>query len=1407
MQELTSYTASHQACLVPCADLLVVAADTPLVELLPAIVEALQRGESSFYGAAVVAESLFVGLITRRNLLQFLIYSQSLKNLVAKDLVSHPPVWISAAAIANPYQVLELMAQHHTAWVAVEDEAKTWLGILPRKKLQQTFWQPQLLALRRVTDVINTKVIPLSAATSLQYAAEQLLNFLPDNLVIAAMERVVHPLQRQIPPMGYISVLELLQAYLGGKNFTETLVQDWLVQRLVMVPSSVSLLEVAAQMQREQVSQIWIIDGKNNWLGMISEQSLLDLMDPIALHWQRAELEERLGKLERTVTQRSHPKIVHSLNQMVRRSPYRVLLIEPLNQESELLARLLAPPENFELTFQVIQVDSIAAAIAQLENEHFDLILVDLNLQDTQGFTSFEPLQPYVQRLPIILLVEDEGLQEGVVQTCLEQGAQDYLLTSLCNGTSAVEQELLMRSIAYAIDHHGIQNRFQQQQKQLSGQNQQLKLQIKVQSELVERLRNTDAQVRVIFEAIADIILVIEPISWHISNIATQPTHAQTQYIQATIQHLEEHQEQYQALVHQAIAEGVELQHEYSLLIPTEQSFIPLWFSAKICPTSEHQIVWVAHDITPIKQAQQELFLYQQELEAKVQSRTQQLQTVNQTLTEEIKQRKLIAAELRQERNFLSAVFNLAGALLLVLDQHGRILRFNPASEQLTGYHADDVIGKHVWELFLRAEDTIAMMQEVRRLLSEKTPGTQELDWRSKYGRVHRINWTHTVLLNDQGDAHLIISVGIDVSDRLSLERTLKVLNQELEKRVQERTLELEQIQFNQRQLLAAVDAAVEAIAIFQDDQFVSVNPAFLDLFGYPHLLSLNNHSWHDLFDQSEQERIHLEILPQLQLHQSWQGEAIAQRQDHSTFIQEVSLTLTPEGFLICISRDISARKADAQQLEATQSLLRSQYDNFPIPTYTWQHRDDNFYLINYNAAADLANDQQLANFIDKTTQTIYGADHELHHNIQLCFHNKRSFEAELQTKYRSHKQQQLFLRYLVITYVYIEPDMVMVHTQDLTERKRAETKLRQNQTFLRQVVDNDPNLIFVKDCQGQFVWANKAVADLYGTTVEELMGKTEALFNPHTDEIERFQQTERLVFNQKQSVLFEEEKITDHLGNENYFRIVKIPLNLYGDEDYTQVLGVASNITQQRQAKLKLEAALEQERELNHLKSRFVDTASHEFRTPLTVILGAADILQHYSTQLPPERRQKHLDNIQTNARRIEQLINDLLSMSRIESGKLRCDRQPTDVIKLCHMVIEDIKAGVGHDHDLQFFTKGEFDHPLIVDGNLLRHVLSNLLMNACKYSAAKSSVVLETTYDENGLSFAVQDKGIGIPAEDQAHLFESFYRASNIHTISGTGLGLNIVQEYVKLHGGTIHFISELDVGSTFFVHIPTV
>lgn len=1406
MQELTSSIAVPQSCLVLCKDLFIVSAEMPLTELLPAIVERLQRRDRSFYGAAVVAESLFIGLITRRSLLKFLIYSRSLGHLVARDLLDHPPVWISVGAIANPYQVLNVMCQQRLSWVAVEDETKQWLGILPKRLLQRTFWQPQLLALRSIGDVMDTQVMPLATATSLGYAAEQLFNVLPDNLMIAAMDRKTHALQQRIPPMGYVSVLELLRAFLMGADFNEVAVLDWLVPQLVMVQSTLSLPEVVTKMREERVSQVWVVDGKSNWLGVISEQALLDLMDPVALHWQRSKLKERLGRLERTVKQRSHPKVVHSLNQTQGRSPYRVLLIENLQQPSALLDRLLTPPENFDLTFQVIQVDSMAAAIAQLESEHYDLIVLDLDLQDTQGFASFEPLQPYVNQLPVILLGEDDSLGEGIIRSCLEQGAQDYLLKSLCNGVSVVEQELLMRSIAYAIDHHGIQNRFQQQQQQLSGQNQQLKLQIQIQNELVERLRNTDAQVRVIFEAIADIILVIEPSSWQISNIATQPTHAQTQYIQATIQHLGERQEQYQALVRQAIAEGIELQHEYKLLIPTEQTFVPLWFSAKICPTSEHQIVWVAHDITPIKQAQQELFIYQQELEAKVQSRTQQLQSVNQTLTEEIQQRKLIATELRQERNFLSAVFNLAGALLIVLDRRGRILRFNPASEALTGYKSDEVLGKHVWELFLRAEDTISMMQEVRRLLSEKTPGTQEVDWRSKHGRIHRVNWTHTVLLNDQGDAHLIISVGIDVSDRLNLERTLKVLNQELEKHVQERTIELEKIQFNQRQLLAAVDAAVEAIAILQDDQFVSVNPAFLELFGYPHLLSLNNHSWRDLFHDSEQERIRLEILPQLQQHQSWRGEAIAQRQDHHTFIQEVSLTLTPDGFLICISRDISTRKADAHQLEATQALLRSQYDNFPIPTYTWQHRDDNFYLINYNAAADLANDQQLANFIGKTTQTIYGADHELHHNIQLCFHNKKSFEAELQTKYRSHQQQQLFLRYLVITYVYIEPDMVMVHTQDLTERKRAETKLRQNQTFLRQVVDNDPNLIFVKDRQGQFVWANKAVADLYGTTVEALLGKTEAVFNTHPDEIERFQQTDRLVFNQKQSVLFEEEKITDHLGNEGYFRIVKIPLNLYGDEDYTQILGVASNITQQRQAKLKLEAALEQERELNHLKGRFVDTASHEFRTPLTVILGAADILQHYSSQLSPERRQKHLDNIQTNARRIEQLINDLLSMSRIESGKLRCDRHPTDVLQLCQMVIDDMKAGVGQDHDLQLISQGAIHQPLMVDSNLLRHILSNLLMNACKYSAAKSRVVLETTYDENGLSFAIQDEGIGIPAADQAHLFESFYRASNIHTISGTGLGLNIVQEYVKLHGGTIHFISELDVGSTFFVHIPT-
>ncbi len=767
---------------------------------------------------------------------------------------------------------------------------------------------------------------------------------------------------------------------------------------------------------------------------------------------------------------------------------------------------------------------------------------------------------------------------------------------------------------------------------------------------------------------------------------------------------------------------------------------------------------------------------------------------------------KNLIASLQREGHFLTTMFDLTGVLLFVLDPQGRIVGFNAACESLTGYQFQEVQGQYLWELFLKAGDIKAMIREVSRLVKEKTPSTQEIDWRSRDGRFHSLSLSYTVLDSEQQQARYIMATGVDISDRLNLERTLKTLNQELEQRISERTIALNETQDNLRRQLAAVEAAVEAIAILENDQFVSVNSAFLQLFGYPHFLSLNHCSWQDLFDATEQTRLAAEISPQLQQAKSWQGEAIARRSDGSTFQQEVSLTLTTQGVLICVCRDITDRKTAENKLRQTEILLGSQYDNFPIPTYTWECRDRQFYLINYNSAADAANDHQLAHFLGQTSQVIYGEKHQIHCNIEKSFLEKRSFEANLKTQYRASTNQQLFLRFLVISYIFIPPNIVMVHTQDLTEQKRAEAKLRQNQAFLKQVIDNDPNLIFVKDIDGKFILVNQAVADLYGVETEDLIGKTEAEFNSCADEIERFLQTDRLTLRQQKTMVFPEEKVTDCLREIHYFRMIKIPLRSAKNNQYSQVLGVASDITQQRQAQKQLESALEQERQLNHLKSRFINTASHEFRTPLTVILGAAEILENYGETLTPERYAQHLKNIEVNAHRIEELIHNLLSMSRLEAGKLQCDRRATDITKLCEMIIADIKLSHGKYHDIELIIHHRnIPNPAMVDPDLLRYILSNLLTNACKYSSDHSRVTLNVNGDVHTLHFVVKDEGIGIPPVDQPHLFESFYRASNTNTVSGSGLGLNIVYEYTKLHGGTIRFTSELQVGSTFIVDIP--
>lgn len=170
---------------------------------------------------------------------------------------------------------------------------------------------------------------------------------------------------------------------------------------------------------------------------------------------------------------------------------------------------------------------------------------------------------------------------------------------------------------------------------------------------------------------------------------------------------------------------------------------------------------------------------------------------------------------------------------------------------------------------------------------------------------------------------------------------------------------------------------------------------------------------------------------------------------------------------------------------------------------------------------------------------------------------------------------------------------------------------------------------------------------------------------------------------------------------------------------------------------------------------------------------------------------------------------MDDVLSISRAESGKLEFNPTPLDFVEFCQNLIEEIQFGFAKNHHIELLLKGfvpEKDCNICyLDEKCLRHILINLLSNATKYSAVDSLIQLSLDCQEQQIIFQISDQGIGIPLEDQSLLFEPFYRANNVHTIPGTGLGLKIVQTYVTLHKGKVEFISEEGEGTTFTVTLP--
>ncbi|MEM8894626.1 MAG: ATP-binding protein [Bacteroidota bacterium] len=378
---------------------------------------------------------------------------------------------------------------------------------------------------------------------------------------------------------------------------------------------------------------------------------------------------------------------------------------------------------------------------------------------------------------------------------------------------------------------------------------------------------------------------------------------------------------------------------------------------------------------------------------------------------------------------------------------------------------------------------------------------------------------------------------------------------------------------------------------------------------------------------------------------------------------------------------------------------------------------------------------------------------------------------------------------------------------EQLEERVKERTKalavtneaLRDSQRLYITIAKNFPEgIIKVFDKQLNYVFVDGHDLALRGDNKEEMIGKN---FRQYGRAVEM----DMVVKNLQRVFTGESISIEYTTAAKAYYELNAVPL-LENDGSIDQILVVSRNITKQKIAEKEIRKSLEKEKELGELKSRFVTTASHEFRTPLSTILSSVSILGRYIDVEKFDRKKagKHVQRIKSSVNNLNQILNDFLSMGRLEEGRIAVEFVQFDIELLSADAISSVRPLLKPGQTIDYIH--DCGDPLVyLDKQMSLNIMINLLSNAIKYSEEDTTITLTTTCTDDELSIYVKDEGIGIPEADIQHIFERFFRAHNAVNIQGTGLGLNIVKRYAELMSGKIDFKSKEGQGTEFFVTLP--
>ena len=768
------------------------------------------------------------------------------------------------------------------------------------------------------------------------------------------------------------------------------------------------------------------------------------------------------------------------------------------------------------------------------------------------------------------------------------------------------------------------------------------------------------------------------------------------------------------------------------------------------------------------------------------------------------------------------AMFDHATLGIIMVDDNGKIMEANTFANQLFGYRQDELVGQKI-ELLIPPKLKKKHVQERQSFIKNPKPrpmgSGQLLFGLHKSGRQFpvEISLSHT----SKEDRQIVIAFISDITQRQEI---------------------LTNLQESEARISAIINSAVDGIITINEKGIIqTINPAAAQLFAYSAdevigqnvsiLMPANDQKAHDGYLSNYKNSGKRKII-------GIGRKVMGKKKDGTTFPVHLSISeavIKRKKIYTGILHDLTEKEAFvAQQRQIIHQLrlqekeilrekeLAQTYLEMAGSIIVVLNQDETVALINHNGCEILGLKEEeiigknwFNHFIPEKdraqTQEVF------HKLIKFRSTKVETWENEVITSDRKTTLISWFNRLLKN-----DKDQVIGTISsgiDITEQKQMEQDLKESKAKLEQTViertrdlrESESKLIEAQKIAGIGYWELDLITSelKWSETLYQIFGLDSSvpvtmdlfLQTIHQESRETIKNIIHEANNSSKRIEYNFKIITPD-GQLKYLHGF-VEKRIENDHPTTKVFGVTQDITIHKNAEEQLEHALQKEKELNELKSRFVSMASHEFRTPLTSILGSTDLIELYAEKGRTDKFAKQIRRIKSSVDNLTSILNDFLSLEKLESGKVFFQPEVVKMKSFIQQLLEEVSLLTKDNQKINVKHQGVDE--VLIDKHLVKNIILNLVSNAIKYSPANKDVDLHTVLQENTLVIEVKDRGIGIPEKDQKLMFNRFFRASNVENIKGTGLGLTIVKRYLDVMGGSISFTSKEGKGTTFQVKIP--